>query len=311
MPHFPVDARLTKTTKLLLLDSLLQEFSENNFNDISNKSCPVFVSLASTGKCGMHAFLWLLLLHNLLIPVTAQGQCSLEEKSVGDCEGGQSGSRMLRTALILGGSGETGKQLLKQLAADPSYNKVISVGRRKVDLPSNPGMGKVVQEEVIFDNLSEYSSVFPRVDSAFICLGTTRAKAGAEGFVKVDYDYVVEASKLLHNSGCPDLHLVSSQGASASSPFLYPSTKGKAEEAVKALGFPRLTIYRPGLLICPRSEQRLVEGAMQWLAQKADQSSRGSVPTSVVARAMLRSSLKKEGEGGILEHKDIVTLGKE
>ena len=66
-----------------------------------------------------------------------------------------------------------------------------------------------------------------RVDSAFICLGTTRAKAGADGFVKVwmqletfssrmfkiqvDYDYVVESSKLLHNSGCPDLHLVSSQ----------------------------------------------------------------------------------------------------
>ena len=64
-------------------------------------------------------------------------------------------------------------------------------------------MEKVVQEEVNFDNLSEYSSAFPRspalftcskrlnlsfllrVDSAFICLGTTRAKAGAEGFVKV------------------------------------------------------------------------------------------------------------------------------
>ena len=35
-----------------------------------------------------------------------------------------------------------------------------------------------------------------------------------------------------------------------------------------------------------------------------------SVPTSVVARAMLKTSLH-EGEGGILEHKDIVTLGKE
>ena len=46
------------------------------------------------------------------------------------------------------------------------------------------------------------------------------------------------------------------------------------------------------------------------LAQKADKSSKGSVPTSVVARAMLRSSLK-EGEGGLLEHKDIVNLGKE
>ena len=47
------------------------------------------------------------------------------------------------------------------------------------------------------------------------------------------------------------------------------------------------------------------------LAQKADQSSRGSVPTSVVARAMIRSSLNKEWEGGVWEHKDIVRLGKE
>ena len=32
----------------------------------------------------------------------------------------------------------------------------------QVDLPSEPGMEKVVQEEVNFDSLSEYSSVFPR-----------------------------------------------------------------------------------------------------------------------------------------------------
>ena len=66
----------------------------------------------------------------------------------------------------------------------------------------------MTQEEVVFDNLSQYSAALPRcsfcgnamstfdfskrsttfvcrVDSAFICLGTTRAKAGAEGFVKV------------------------------------------------------------------------------------------------------------------------------
>ena len=75
---------------------------------------------------------------------------------------------------------------------------------------------------------------------------------------QVDHDYVVEASKLLHNSGCPDLHLLTSQvfifchlkesghgfntdigvighsqGSNPDSFFLYPSTKGKAEEAVK------------------------------------------------------------------------------
>merc|ERR1712062_85873 len=75
------------------------------------------------------------------------GQCNMDEKSSEDCKVKQGRTGMLRTALLLGGTGETGKQLLKQLAADPSYNKVISVGRRKIDLPAEPGMEKVSQEE--------------------------------------------------------------------------------------------------------------------------------------------------------------------
>ena len=46
------------------------------------------------------------------------------------------------------------------------------------------------------------------------------------------------------------------------------------------------------------------------VARMTDPRSWWSVQTSVVARAMLRSSLK-EGEGGVLEHKDVVALGKE
>ena len=79
---------------------------------------------------------------------------------------------------------------MKQLGAEPAYDKVICVGRRKVlvikfahsfqinslsgdstsftffcfkvDLPSDSGMEKVTQEEVVFDDLSQYSAVFPR-----------------------------------------------------------------------------------------------------------------------------------------------------
>ena len=110
----------------------------------------------------------------------------------------------------------------------------------KVDLPSDPGMEKVVQEEVIFDNLSEYSSAFPRFHClrltltlilllqswfSFYLSGDNKGKGWrwriCEGGhiillqykrnQQVDHDYVVEASKLLHNSGCPDLHLLTSQ----------------------------------------------------------------------------------------------------
>ena len=53
----------------------------------------------------------------------------------------------------------------------------------KIDLPADPGMEKVSQEEVNFDNLSEYSSAFPRysyfikgLDNTFIDLENLVAK---------------------------------------------------------------------------------------------------------------------------------------
>ena len=62
---------------------------------------------------------------------------------------------------------------------------------------------------------------------AYCCLGTTRGKSGASGFVKVDKDYVYESARILRDLGCNHFHLVSSTGASKSSPFLYTKTKGK------------------------------------------------------------------------------------
>ena len=64
-----------------------------------------------------------------------------------------------------------------------------------------------------FDKLEEHKEAFNEGDVAFCCLGTTRGKSGADGFVKVDYDYVVNTAKILKDNGvCKDYHLVSSKG---------------------------------------------------------------------------------------------------
>ena len=63
--------------------------------------------------------------------------------------------------------------------------------------------------------------------AAFCCLGTTRAKSGADGFVRVDKDYVFESAKILKEAGCPHFSLVTSKGSNAKSSFLYLKTKGK------------------------------------------------------------------------------------
>ena len=60
---------------------------------------------------------------------------------------------------------------------------------------------------------------------AFCCLGTTRGKAGKQGFVQVDHDYVVRCARLLREAACKDFHLISASGAHSNSYFLTSQTK--------------------------------------------------------------------------------------
>ena len=68
--------------------------------------------------------------------------------------------------------------------------------------------------------------------------------------------------------------------------------QGKAEEAVKALDFDRTCVYRPGLLMCDREEQRTGEKLMRALAGVMDKSEKYSMSTAAVAKAMLVNSLR-------------------
>jgi len=219
---------------------------------------------------------------------------------------------MSKTALMLGGTGETGKEVLKQLVNTKVYTKVVCLGRRTVDFPKSDGWEKIEQKIVDFDNLGQHCDSFMGVDTAFCCLGTTRGKAGKEGFIKVDHDYVLESAKLLKAASCSDFHLLTSKGSNKDSWFLYPSTKGKVEEAVKELEFPRLTIYRPGLLKCDRVEKRSGEEMIRWVANMIDKANSWSIPTSMVAQAMVATSLTPPTPGvEILEHSEVVRVATE
>jgi len=198
-----------------------------------------------------------------------------------------------KVALVLGASGETGKEVVRQLVGSDGYSQVNIVTRRQLDFPKDePGYNKISQKIVDFDQLEQSSSAFAGVDAAFCCLGTTRAAAGAEGFVKVDHDYVLHSAKILHTNNCSDFHLLTSKGSNKDSWFLYPSTKGKVEAAVADVGFPRLTIYRPGLLLCerPNRPRRMFEEFAQKVAGWIDKSHGWSVPTNILAAAMVSNA---------------------
>eukprot|EP00961_Rhodomonas_salina_P188009 2537297-Rhodomonas_salina.1 len=57
-----------------------------------------------------------------------------------------------------------------------------------------------------------------------------------------------QAAKIALEGGCKRCHIVSSSGASTTAMVPYLKTKGRIEEALKALGFEALYIYRPAVL---------------------------------------------------------------
>jgi uncharacterized protein YbjT (DUF2867 family) len=90
-------------------------------------------------------------------------------------------------------------------------------------------------------------------DVVISTLGTTIAKAGSrEAFAAIDHDAVVAVAVAGKAAGARQFMMVSSVGASASSANFYLATKGRAEASVTALGYARLDIFRPGLLVGTR-----------------------------------------------------------
>ena len=89
--------------------------------------------------------------------------------------------------------------------------------------------------------------------------------------------------------------------------------KGKAEEAVKELDFARTSIYRPGLLITDREESRRLDKAAQRVVGFLDRSSKASIKTEDLAKAMVFNATKKNIESKIetLEHAEILKVSKE
>ena len=144
---------------------------------------------------------------------------------------------------IAGASGLVGSHLLTLLLRE--FDQVAAMTRRPLGV-SAPNLREIA-----------FGDPLPSIDAAFCCLGTTIKKAGSqEAFRKIDFDAVVAFAKASRAAGARSFAIVSSVGASPASSNFYLRVKGETEAAVAALGFERLAILRPSLLVGNRAESR-------------------------------------------------------
>lgn len=142
--------------------------------------------------------------------------------------------------VMTGASGLVGGMTLPKLRG----HELTLIGRRALSTPP-PGATERVGAMAEWPGLVVQSAC----DVAICCLGTTIRVAGSQAaFAAVDRDAVVDFAKAAKAAGARQFLMVSSVGASAAARNFYLKTKGEAEAGVKALGFDRVDIFRPGLL---------------------------------------------------------------
>ncbi|EFJ46107.1 hypothetical protein VOLCADRAFT_93520 [Volvox carteri f. nagariensis] len=226
------------------------------------------------------------------------------------------------TAVVLGATGAVGEALVNQLVVHPKFKKVVTVGRRTLDIVTaeSERTAELVQAKVNMDALEvEAKQAFTGADVVFCALGTTRKTAGsAEAFKKVDHDYVAASARLAKETGVPHFSLVSAQGANHKCPandlalfhaLLYTKTKGMVgvirRAALKCCRVPlfllivcRLTVLcDPAAWLGPRG----IGKAPLWLLDRGDKT-RGaekmalnfmsSIHVKDVARLMILDALR-------------------
>lgn len=214
-----------------------------------------------------------------------------------------------------------GSNILQTLLSTPSISTIHAFSRR-------PLLTHAKLHPTIDPDTTTWPTILSKLrppPPLFIsALGTTQAAAGSTAVQRtIDYDLNLALARAAHAAGTKTYVLVSTSGASATSPFAYPKMKGELEDAVRGLGFEHVVILRPGLLVGDRAESRPVEAVFRGVARGLGALTAGMLKdfwaqdADVVARAAIRAGLAcSEGKGGgeqgvwVVGQGEVVRLGK-
>ena len=207
--------------------------------------------------------------------------------------------------LLAGGTGLVGRSII-ELAKDRLIS-ITTVGRRIT--------GEVENELVVdFADLP----ILPSADTAICTLGTTMRDAGSNSaFKAVDFDAVMAFARAAKQSGVRHFLVVTAVGADTGSRAFYSRIKGAVEIELTTIGFDRLDILRPGLLLGQRQSRRFVEQVLQDLSPAIALITRGpwaryaSISAEQLAGALL--ALCHEKSPGVFYHQspELQSLGAE
>ncbi|KAJ5596306.1 hypothetical protein N7450_002764 [Penicillium hetheringtonii] len=175
---------------------------------------------------------------------------------------------MANVALI-GSTGMVGSHILSNLLSNPAVSRVDTISRRTPNIAAEAPQSKLTTF-VSGDTATwaaQLQALTPTPGIFISSFATTRAAAGGfDNQYKIEHGLNVELARAAKEAGSKVYVLISSANANKTSNIAYSRMKGEIEEDVKALGFDRTVILRPGLITGTREESRPLEAGVRFIA---------------------------------------------
>lgn len=156
--------------------------------------------------------------------------------------------------LIAGATGQVGSAVVRALLACPECREVVAVVRkpgaldprvRQVALDSS---GATFESDVTTLARSCAEPGDPVYAASCIGIGKGSRAWSEDDMIRLEVGVVGAFARGCFAAGVERFALLSAAGSTPKSRIRYVRVMGKKEEAVKAVGFPRLSIFRPGII---------------------------------------------------------------
>ena len=157
-------------------------------------------------------------------------------------------------AIILGGTGQVGSAAVAGLLATLGCREVVMITRKPIEPRSR--VRNVVLDTGAADFAERTAALAREVlsqgpVSAVSCVGVGSGSArwSEEDLKRLEMGVVGAFARGCHDAGIAQFCLLSAAGSTARSRFRYVRVMGMKENTVRNVGFTRLAIFRPGIIV--------------------------------------------------------------
>jgi uncharacterized protein YbjT (DUF2867 family) len=157
-------------------------------------------------------------------------------------------------AIVLGGTGQVGGAAVEALLAMPACREVVMVTRKPV--APRARVRNVVLDSGAPDFADHIAALAREVlgqgpASAVSCvgIGSGSMRWSEDEMKRLELGVVGAFARGCHEAGIAQFCLLSAVGSTAKSRFRYVRVMGMKEDTLRSVGFSRLAIFRPGIIV--------------------------------------------------------------